>query len=113
MTAEDETRRVYDHHIEALAASDLEAILADYDDDCSIITQTGTHRGADDVRGFFEAVLASMDADAFAQIEMGRVEIVGDVAFHTYSADPWMKLGTDTFVVRGGKIVCQTAAGYP
>lgn len=87
---------MYEHHIEALAAHDLEAVLADYADDSAIMTQTGTHRGASEVRSFFEDVLASMDADTFRHFVMDRVDVVGEVAFHTYSADPWMKLGTDT-----------------
>jgi hypothetical protein len=44
---------------------------------------------------------------------MHRQEFVGDVGYIVWEALPWVSLGTDTFVVRHGKIVMQTFACHP
>jgi hypothetical protein len=44
-------------------------------------------------------------------ISISRQEIEGDVAFIVWDAPGFVTLGTDTFVVRDGKIAVQTFAG--
>jgi len=40
------------------------------------------------------------------------MEVIDEVAYITWEANPWSPMGTDTFVVRDGKIRCQTFAVY-
>jgi len=41
-----------------------------------------------------------------------KMEIDGDVAYLTWEANPWFPFGTDTFVIKDGKINYQTFAAY-
>ncbi len=43
---------------------------------------------------------------------MVRQDVEGDVAYIVWAAGDFAPLGTDTFVIRGGKIVLQTFAAY-
>jgi hypothetical protein len=45
-------------------------------------------------------------------LKITRREIHGDVLIHTWTALPYCPLGTDTFVIRNGKIAVQTYAFY-
>jgi hypothetical protein len=44
---------------------------------------------------------------------MHRQEFVEELGYIVWEAAPWIRLGTDTFVVQNGKIVLQTFAAYP
>ena len=44
---------VFQHHVDALGAGDLDEIVADYADDAILITPAGTLRGHDSIRATF------------------------------------------------------------
>jgi SnoaL-like domain len=54
------TRQVFEHHLGALSAGDLDGILSDYTDDSIVIGPDGALKGRQAIRGFFEGVLASL-----------------------------------------------------
>jgi ketosteroid isomerase-like protein len=98
-----ETQKVFDHHIAALAAGDVEAIMEDYDDDAVMMTNiAGVIVGKVSIRELF----ANVKVTGFAQTEL---HVEGDYALVIWKSDQ-VRLGADTFVVRDGKIVLQTAA---
>lgn len=106
------TQDVLNHHLQSFGAGDLGEILADYNDSSVVITADGVLRGLQEVRPFFEAMLAEF-AKPGASLAMGATQVEGDTAFITWSAetaDNVYELGTDTFVVRDGKIITQTFA---
>src|SRR5690348_11704702 len=98
------TGDVLRHHLEALAAGDVEAIVSDYADDAIVISGQHTVRGLDGVRLMFKAV-----ADNPPKIDIDVTTVEGDVGYITWHSDT-ASFGTDTFVVRDGKIVYQTVA---
>jgi len=99
----DETRRVLERHGAAAQANDLDAVMADYTDDAVLISpQHGVLRGAD-VRTFFEH---PNDLTGFGVL---AVFIDDDVAFFTWKTDA-VPFGSDTFVMRDGRIAVQTVA---
>jgi hypothetical protein len=48
----------------------------------------------------------------FAAFKLIRQEVVGEVAYILWEAEPWIPLATDTFVARDGKFRVQTFAAY-
>ncbi|BCQ06833.1 hypothetical protein JMUB5695_00245 [Mycobacterium heckeshornense] len=50
-------REVFAHHARALAAGDLDEIVADYADDAVLITPDGVMRGKDGIRAAFTRLL--------------------------------------------------------
>ncbi len=107
------TQEVLTHHLEAFGAGDMEAILADYDDDSVIITPDETYRGLDEIETFFEPLFADLGQEgATADVDLQKVE--GDVAYITWHAetpDNDYQFCTDTFVVEDGVITTQTYGG--
>ena len=100
----DSAADVLERHLKALAAGDVEALIRDYAEDAVMISGPKPLRG----RGAIEKMFTAIAANPPQIIEDVRV-VEGDVAYITWHNDR-VAFGTDTFVIRNGKIVCQTVA---
>ena len=104
------TEQVLDHHLAAFGSLDMDAILADYTDDSTILTPGGAVKGLAEIRTAFEGLFAEFGKPG-TTFEMQQKIIEGNVAYivwHAETADNVYELGTDTFVVRDGKIAVQS-----
>ena len=98
----EETRTVVEHHMAALHAGEIDAVMEDYtDDSVFIINLGGVFTGREAIRPFFEA---SAGMPGFTEIASFAE---GDAYYVTWTADG-IQLGSDTIVVRDGKIALQT-----
>ena len=61
-------------------------------------------------KGVFDAFIAALPPLAIARFTLRTLRVQGEVAYITWSAGPELPLGTDTFVVRQGRITAQTFA---
>lgn len=116
------TKEVLDHHLKCFAEGDLEGILSDYAPGAVLFTPDGPLKGADAIRPLFQAMVAEFGKPG-APAEFGKPGatfsleqqfIEGDYAYILWSAetvDNVYEMGTDTFVVRDGKIVAQSFTG--
>lgn len=99
----DETKAVLDHHMAALDRDDLDDVMSDYTEDSVFISNLGgVIKGLEAIRGVF-----AMTSGGMAGFEAGVEHVDGEIGFVTWKADG-IALGTDTFVVRDGKIAAQT-----
>ncbi len=111
------TEAVLSHHLEAFAklasagASALPEIDADYAPDAKIFTPHGVIEGEANRKSFFEDMIP-LAGKLLPTLAMDVQEVQGEVAYIVWSAGAMAPLGTDTFIVRGGKIVVQTMAFY-
>ena len=106
------TQQVLEHHLKAFGAGDLDGILEDCSKDSVLFTSDGLLRGPGEMRSLFEGLFADF-AKPGASFEMKKQIVDGETAFIVWSAetaDNVYELGTDTFIVRNGKIVTQTLA---
>ena len=106
-------QEVFAHHGKALAAADLDEIVADYAEDSVVITTAGAAHGKDGVRAVFTALLGDLP-DAVWDLKTQILD--GDVLFLEWAADsPLNRVddGVDTFVFRDGMIVAQTVRYTP
>ena len=106
-----DTRGVLDHHLEAFNAGDAAMILEDYTDDSVLITANGVVRGREALLDSFKGSFSGLFAPGTYTFTMDSVEVEGDVAYiawHASCAGANIRLATDTFVVRDGKITAQT-----
>ncbi len=106
-------QEVFAHHGKALAAGDLDEIVADYADDSMVITAAGVARGKDGVRKVFVKLLDDLP-DAAWDLKTQILE--GDVLFLEWAADSAVNRvddGVDTFVFRDGMISAQTIRYTP
>jgi ketosteroid isomerase-like protein len=107
------TKDVLDHHLRSFEEGDLKGILADYAPGAVLFTRDGPLRGTDAIRPLFEAMIAEF-AKPGAAFSMKQQYVEGDYAYIFWTAetaDNVYELGTDTFVVRDGKIVAQSFTG--
>src|SRR3954471_16925679 len=98
------TAEILERHMTALAAGDVDALMRDYADDAVFIGGPDPIRGRDGIEQMFKAISANPP-----QIDEQARGVEGGFAYIPWSS-AHMKVGTDTFVVREGKIVCQTVA---
>jgi len=107
------TRDVLDHHLKCFGAGDLKGILSDYAPDAVLFTADGLLRGAGALRAFFQALIAEFGKPG-AAFRMQQYFVEGDYAYIVWNAETAenvYELGTDTFIVRDGKIVAQSFTG--
>jgi len=107
------TKDVVDQHLKSFGERDLKGILSDYATGAVLFTPEGPLRGADAIRPFFQAMIAEFGKPDSA-FSMKQQFVEGDYAYILWTAetaDNVYELGTDTFVVRDGKIVVQSFAG--
>jgi ketosteroid isomerase-like protein len=107
------TRDVINHHLQAFGKRDLEGILSDYAPGAVFFTEHGPLRGVDAIRPLFEALIAGFEKPG-ATFSMKQQLVEGEYAYILWTAetaDIVYELGTDTFVVRDGKIVAQSFSG--
>ena len=99
------------HHLQALGEG-IDAVTQDFAEDSVVITPDSTCRGLGELRTFFTAFLGALPECIWDAVKMIRQEVTGELAYILWEAKPWVLLGTDTLVVRNGKIVFQTFASY-
>jgi ketosteroid isomerase-like protein len=107
------TKDVLDHHIKCFSEGDLTGILSDYAPGAVLFTPDGPLRGTDAIRPLFQALFAEFGKPG-AAVSMKQQSVEGDYAYILWTAetaDNVYEVGTDTFVVRDGKIVAQSFAG--
>ena len=107
------TKDVIDHHLSAFAERDLQGVLSDYAPGAIFFTQKGLLKGIDAIRPLFEALIAEF-AKPGASFNMKQQFVENEHAYILWTAetaDNVYELGTDTFLVRDGKIVAQSFTG--
>src|SRR5215212_3412709 len=107
------TKDVLDHHMACFGEGDLEGILSDYAADAVLFTPDGPLKGVDAIRAFFQTMLAEFGKPGTA-FSMKHTSIDGDYSYVIWAAETAenvYELGTDTTVVRDGKIVAQSFDG--
>ena len=106
------TEAVLEHHLASFNALDMDATLADYAPDAVFISPLGTVRGTDGIKAVFEEMMAEFGQPG-TSFEILKQIIEGDIAYIIWkaeTADNLYEFGTDTFLIRDGKILQQTLA---
>ena len=106
------TKDVLDHHMKCVAEGDVKGSLSDYAPGAVLFTPDGPIKGVDAIRPLFQAMAAEFGKPG-AAFSIKQQFVEGDYAYILWTAetaDNVYELGTDTFVVRDGKIVAQSFA---
>jgi hypothetical protein len=106
------TEAVVTEHLRCFGTCDLEGIVGGYAEDAAMHSPSGTVRGHGQLRQLFARVFSEFGKPG-TSFEMLHQLYDGEIGFVVWSAetvDNVYDLGTDTFVVRNGKIVAHTFA---
>jgi ketosteroid isomerase-like protein len=109
------TAEVLDHHLAAFGAADVDEVMTDYATDAVFYTPNGPVRGPAAIREAFRGIFADVFPRVGSTLEMGQRLVDGEVAYIVWSAETptaSVPVGTDTFIVRSGKIVVHTFAAH-
>jgi hypothetical protein len=107
------TREVLEHHWKTFKDNDLEGTMSDYSEESVLITPNRTYKGLQEIRDNFVAAFAAYPKDATA-MQLDKSVVQRDIGYILWEATaPKVRLsfGTDTFVIRDGKILSQTYGG--
>jgi hypothetical protein len=111
--SEEKTKEILQHHWEAFQANDMEATLADYTEESVLITPDKTFKGLAEIRQNFEFAFSIFPKDS-TTLTLNKSIVAGDVGYIIWEAKApklSFSFGTDTFIIRDGKIIRQTFAG--
>lgn len=103
---------VLDNHLGSFAKGDLESILSDYAPGAVLFAPAGPLKGIDAIRPLFQALIREFGKPG-AKFDLKCRTTDGEHAYiiwNAETADNVYEYATDTFVVRGGKIVAQSFA---
>jgi ketosteroid isomerase-like protein len=106
------TKDVLDHHLKCFGEGNLEGIITDYAPDAVLFTPMGPLKGVSAIKAVFESIFSEFGKPGMT-FAMQQVNIDGDYAYILWAAetaDNHYEAATDTFVVRGGKILAQSFA---
>ncbi|MBT3810767.1 MAG: nuclear transport factor 2 family protein [Rhodospirillaceae bacterium] len=107
-----ETKAIVEHHLASFGAGDMKETLADYTETSVIVTQGGELRGLEAIQGLFTGLFAEF-AKPGASFDLKILSTANNVGYIVWSADTAdnvYELGSDTYVIEGGKIAVQTLA---
>lgn len=106
------TASVLTHHLEAIGAGDVDAILADYTEESVLFTPTGVLHGLAELRELFTAFTTVLLPPGSA-FTLQQQLIDGESAYIVWAADsPSTRflMGTDTLWIHDDKILTQSFA---
>jgi uncharacterized protein (TIGR02246 family) len=107
-----DTRAVVEHHLEALKAGDVEATMSDYTEDSVVVAGGAVTSGLDALRSMFAGAFETMFKPGASKFTLDTLDVEGEYALITWKLSfegGEISFGTDTFHVRDGKIMGQTA----
>jgi hypothetical protein len=105
------TEVIVRNHLQAFVEQKgIAAILSDYDENARFHSEARIYHGKHEIGEFFTSFIASLPPGAVERFALRTLRVDGELAYITWTAGREIPLGTDTFVVRNGKIVFQTFA---
>lgn len=107
------SRAVWERHVLAATAGDLDAVMADFTEESAIITTDGVITGTAEIRGFFEQLLDGLEPGAL-ETTVSNAEIThGDVLVANFTIDAVGRTFHDTAVIRDDRFLVLTTVNYP
>ena len=106
------TRDVLDHHLKCFGNGDLDGILSDYAPNAVLFTPEGPLKGPSAIRPLFQTLFAEFGkpGTSFTMKQLSVDEDYAYILWTAETADNVYEVGSDTFVVKDGKIVAQSLA---
>ncbi|UCH53330.1 MAG: nuclear transport factor 2 family protein [Pseudomonadota bacterium] len=118
-TREQHALNIFNRHVAAFFAGNLDAVLDDFGEDSVVITPDGVFEGREQIRSVYEGLLAEfgvIDRGDSPGIVVDTLLARDDTIFITWHAESKslvFPFGTDTFICNGDRFTRQSIAFSP
>ena len=112
-TLSETSKNVVERHLKAFADNDLEVLMSDYTNESILITREATYTSLEEIKAFFIGLNVHFPRQK-STLVLDNLVAKDDLVFivwHAKTPSLNVPLGSDTFIVKGGKINRQTFAG--
>jgi len=107
-----ETTEILDRQNLYFVKGDVDELMKDFSEQAKVFTPDGVLEGLDNIKNFYTEVTTNVLPPG-SDFKISRQEVRGQIAYIVWSAESKnyrFPLGTDTFVIKDGKIIAQTFA---
>ena len=111
--AHDEIKNIITHHLSSFQDHDIDAVVSDYVAESVLITRDAIYTGPEEIRPFFVELVKHFPKEK-STFNLDKFVVQDGLAFivwHGQTPSLVVALGTDTFVLKDGKILQQTFVG--
>ncbi|MBA4166104.1 MAG: nuclear transport factor 2 family protein [Chitinophagaceae bacterium] len=107
------SKNVVERHLKAFADNDLEVLMSDYTTESILITQEATYTSLQGIKAFFAGLNVHFpkQKSTFVLDNFVAKDDLVFIVWHARTPSLNVPLGSDTFIIKGGKISQQTFAG--
>lgn len=109
---EDSAKAVWDRHLEAGLAGDIDAVMEDFTDESVIVTEDGVIAGEAAIRTFFEELLADMSPEVADSVVVNFEHVHEGVVVSNFTVGAWGRTLHDTAMIEDEHIRVLTTVGY-
>ena len=106
-TVEEQTVAVMTAHVQALGQG-IDEIMRHYTEESVVFAPEGPCQGLAQIQAYYEAFLATRPDNFLKRFTIVRQDVIGEVAYVIWKAQPYVRIGTDTFIISDGKIALNT-----
>ncbi|WP_287586245.1 nuclear transport factor 2 family protein [Candidatus Borrarchaeum sp.] len=108
------TEEILKHHLESFGTGNVDEIVKDYTEDSVIFTPDKVVKGLSEIRALFKMFTTELLPPGcdFKLLQQQIQENVAYIAWNAESESHKFYIGTDTFVIKDGKIGLQTFAAH-
>jgi ketosteroid isomerase-like protein len=110
---EDAIRDIMSHHLTSFLENDLEAVMSDYTNESVLIARDRIYAGIREIRAFFAALMVHFPKNE-SRFDLDKMVVQDDMVYiiwHANTPSIDVPLGSDTFILKDGKILQQTFIG--
>lgn len=98
-------------HLQAIPQG-ADEIMKDYVEDSVLFTPDGPLHGLEAIKNFYAGFIKNSPPDLISSIKVTRQDIKEEVAYIIWEAAPYIRLASDTFFIKDGKIHAQSFAMF-
>ena len=110
---DESSKEIIMNHLSSFIDNHLEGVMSDYTDDSVLITRDGTYKGLKNIEGFFINLMTHFPKER-STLELDKITTIGRLAYiiwHAKTPSLEVALGSDTYIIKDGKIYEQTFVG--
>ena len=112
-TLNDASGKIIMHHLGSFQDNDLEALITDYTNESVLITREETYKGPGEIKEFFASLMIHFPK-LKSNFQLDKLVVNNELVYivwHANTPSLNVSFGTDTFIIKDGKIYQQTFAG--